>query len=445
MTGAKPKKVERNTVANVGGAVSNGKVAAANAKPKLKSKPSSEGPSGAASNAEVYAILAPASAAAPVPREAWIDAPAATESLSAVSFTKAPAAAASGSGSSASDAKANSRLSSSFVQKPNRASEAKPLRRSATAGSIGGAGRSSVVGGAEKADKEKKDKAGTAWTAAHVLELALKMDARVEGLEQGSGAASHSLAVKLGEALLTKWDEGTKTKNAAKEFFRKMDKNGDGSISKMEFRQTMRELELMGGKSDFHAPDVDALYDSLDKDGSNDLDLDEITHGLKELRTTAKHVHSDEARRHEQAAYYKTRAETLRAQAEVVKAVEALHAELEEAKKAATGTELLEHKERLRKLKKQYAAKELEGKEAQHVAKSLVEEDERREAAEEAAATEAAAAAHAVEEAKKAEQEAKRRAKEEAAAAQAAEFEEKVKLRRSRRDSFSEPPPPALS
>ena len=109
---------------------------------------------------------------------------------------------------------------------------------------------------------------------------------------------------------------------------------------------------------------------------------------------------------------------------------------IEEAKKASTGT--VDDKERLRKLKKVYAAREAAGKEAQLAAKTIFEEDEKRTADEVTAASEAAAAAEAAEEAKKAEAEAKKRAKEEAAAQQQAEFDEKVKMRRSRRDSFTE-------
>jgi hypothetical protein len=45
----------------------------------------------------------------------------------------------------------------------------------------------------------------------------------------------------------------------SKEFFEIMDKNGDGKISKMEFRQAMRDLGLMGESSGYNAKDVDSV------------------------------------------------------------------------------------------------------------------------------------------------------------------------------------------
>jgi hypothetical protein len=62
---------------------------------------------------------------------------------------------------------------------------------------------------------------------------------RMRALSQLATAAEESakdavsLASQLGGLLLAKMEEGMKTKELAKELFDKMDKNGDGSISKM--------------------------------------------------------------------------------------------------------------------------------------------------------------------------------------------------------------------
>ena len=127
-------------------------------------------------------------------------------------------------------------------------------------------------------------------------EVILKMATGFEELAAEQSAISKkgaSLPSQLGELLQQKMEDGMRTKELAKEFFAQMDKNGDGAISKMEFRQTMRELGLMG--KEYGAADCDSLFSVLDKDGGGDLDLHEITIGLKSLQVQAKKVAAEGA------------------------------------------------------------------------------------------------------------------------------------------------------
>jgi hypothetical protein len=81
------------------------------------------------------------------------------------------------------------------------------------------------------------------------------------------GKEMATLHAKVGEKLGEMIDAGKKSKDV----FREMDKNSDGHVSKMEFRQSMRSLGLMG--KEYGAAEVDALFDELDKDHGGDLDL----------------------------------------------------------------------------------------------------------------------------------------------------------------------------
>ena len=68
------------------------------------------------------------------------------------------------------------------------------------------------------------------------------------------------------------------TKEAVRviELFREWDEDGDGVVSRKEFRKAMPLLGLQVPR-----PDVDALFDSWDPDGSGELTLRELSQRLK--------------------------------------------------------------------------------------------------------------------------------------------------------------------
>jgi len=73
--------------------------------------------------------------------------------------------------------------------------------------------------------------------------------------------------------------------NAARviDLFREMDANGDGEVSKKEFREAMTGLGL-----EVPAKDVDSLFDSWDSDGGGSLDFKELQKILKSKPATSK-------------------------------------------------------------------------------------------------------------------------------------------------------------
>ena len=86
---------------------------------------------------------------------------------------------------------------------------------------------------------------------AALRKIAAEQDAMAAENEQISGTATSELTVKLGEALQKKFEDGMKTKD----FFAQLDRNGDGKISKMEWRQCLRDLGVTGAGSAFGVND----------------------------------------------------------------------------------------------------------------------------------------------------------------------------------------------
>ena len=68
----------------------------------------------------------------------------------------------------------------------------------------------------------------------------------------------------------------------------KWDKDGDGSVSKAEFRKNVGDLGVVG-VTDFRS-EVDALFDSYDDDGGGDLSLEELKPTLKRLIDAAQNA-----------------------------------------------------------------------------------------------------------------------------------------------------------
>ncbi len=77
----------------------------------------------------------------------------------------------------------------------------------------------------------------------------------------------------------------TLTKKAVRviDLFREWDENGDGKVTKKEFRQALPLLGLDAAKTD-----MDALFDEWDKDKTGSITFDELN---KLLRRCALHSH----------------------------------------------------------------------------------------------------------------------------------------------------------
>jgi hypothetical protein len=138
--------------------------------------------------------------------------------------------------------------------------------------------------------------------------------------DESAGKAKDSvetLASRLGDAV----DKMAGEKNIKpQELFRQWDKNGDAHITKMEFRQAVRELKLTGNSNE--APAVDALFNALDLDDSADISVAELAAGMKRLKLEA--AESVKAREGLQATVdrLETRAAQCEAAAEATSACE---------------------------------------------------------------------------------------------------------------------------
>lgn len=116
-----------------------------------------------------------------------------------------------------------------------------------------------------------KEKITLTTATLHTMAAAQEQQAEHEMEE---AAALPSLPSKLGELLSQKLADGM----TKKDFFEQLDKNGDGKVSRMEFRQTMRALGLMG--DEHGAKDVDSLFFQIDLDKSGEVTFTEMTASL---------------------------------------------------------------------------------------------------------------------------------------------------------------------
>ena len=182
-----------------------------------------------------------------------------------------------------------------------------------------------------EASAEMRAIASLTLTAAELREIA-------QGFER-TGAARlavvgsfESLPLTLGQVLMDKMDAGIK--EGAQAFFRELDANGDGTVTRIEFKQMMRKLGLVGDGAQYSPKSVDALFSELDEDGGGELDLTEITAALKKLKAKANRVQKREAEAKADAEYWRGRAEDARAAAKLVGEQEDLAKQLHECRTA---------------------------------------------------------------------------------------------------------------
>lgn len=116
--------------------------------------------------------------------------------------------------------------------------------------------------------------ASSAELAEHCQGLIMEAD----GQEEGAHAKFDTVEAQLGRLLN---DRKIKLEDLMKEW----DRNRDGDISKQEFRLHVKKLGL-----DTNTAKIDALYDSLDLDGSGSLDTEEMKEALRKMQDDVRNV-----------------------------------------------------------------------------------------------------------------------------------------------------------
>ena len=105
---------------------------------------------------------------------------------------------------------------------------------------------------------------------------------------------------------------------ALTDLLRSWDKNKDGTLQKMEFRQAVRtSLKLHATNQD-----IDALFDQFDVDGSGNLEIQELKPCLKALQETAESAEAEKEHFAEQEAAHRQIANDAREAADAMDAIE---------------------------------------------------------------------------------------------------------------------------
>ena len=144
------------------------------------------------------------------------------------------------------------------------------------------------------------------------LGQAAKVDGEAERLHT-------TFEMKLGSAILAKLG----TVGKIQDLIRDWDKNGDGDINKIEFRQvvTGRDLKSLGLKAD--NKDIDSFFQGMDADGGGSLELAELKPALKTLQERSAIADREAARLRTFRDALRQRAEEAKKLAEVGEVVEA--------------------------------------------------------------------------------------------------------------------------
>ena len=116
----------------------------------------------------------------------------------------------------------------------------------------------------------------------------------------------------------------TKEKVKVDDLVRNWDRNGDGDISKGEFRVNVRKL----GMKDDDVRDIDGLFDSMDDDHSGSLELGELKVALRKLQREQAAADASAARAIESAEERRTVAEAYKRAMEDTETYERAEADL---------------------------------------------------------------------------------------------------------------------
>lgn len=154
--------------------------------------------------------------------------------------------------------------------------------------------RPSARGGAARTGPRRKSSGGSSSEPAEKLRSALELRKEVEAElakslaleERATLAMSENFERRLGKALVENGQAQAAmagSKQALTELIRSWDKNGDGEISMIEFRQACRNsLKLKA-----HNDEIDGLFREFDADGSGKLDFQELKPALRSLHDAA--------------------------------------------------------------------------------------------------------------------------------------------------------------
>ena len=158
------------------------------------------------------------------------------------------------------------------------------------------------TGGTPASSPERKASPSVPFVgSAQLLATAAQHEAEAEAL---AGTSVDTLATRVGRLL-----HARKIKVA--ELVKEWDRNGDGDISKPEFRLNLKKLGLE--KED--GLEIDRLFDSLDGDKSGSIDIPELRAAFKKLQDDAKQAGGQEGRNTQKAAGLRAVAAAFRAAA----------------------------------------------------------------------------------------------------------------------------------
>ena len=116
---------------------------------------------------------------------------------------------------------------------------------------------------------------------------------------------TYLLTYLLTGAILAKAGSGGKLADLLREW----DKNGDGEMSKIEFRQAVAGKSL-GFKAD--NKDIDAFFVHLDLSGDGQMTMEELKAALKKLQAKSRGVDTEAARLRERVEAIKVLTEEIR-------------------------------------------------------------------------------------------------------------------------------------
>ena len=156
--------------------------------------------------------------------------------------------------------------------------------------------------------------------AAYLEKAVVEFEGKAAAEEAKLDESKKPVSVKLGEALHAMVTKGKKIADLV----RSWDPNGDGDISKMEFRQNVRKM--LGSKVE--VKEVDKMFDELDADKGGSLDLAELRQAFKKLQDKAASAATSAGSVGEQAEFFRRRADLARRSVEPVRAHEKAKKEL---------------------------------------------------------------------------------------------------------------------
>lgn len=164
-----------------------------------------------------------------------------------------------------------------------------PAIRGRCAGSCAATDRgndSSSAGSSRRGTGAADEAASRHESSASLRKKAEELKAQAAVVDERGDAALYGrdLGRKVGVALY-RLSEGKSS--SVVEIVRKWDKNGKNEVNKTEFRMGLRAPPPLGLSIDNDHKDIDALFESLDRDGSGSLEVTEVRLYLEKLLVRA--------------------------------------------------------------------------------------------------------------------------------------------------------------